>query len=148
MKKIKNAFQYLSYLQYPLMFFGLYYAYKPLIFGTETFWSDINNTLIFMGLGVSFSTLQDPKKMQNKFSQRIWENPKYANAFLIYLALFTLFMLIYGAYGYFFSTKENIQEVALGIMILGISLIGMLKLGIEMAENHSIKEEENSSTEK
>ncbi len=134
MKNLKNIFQYLSYLQYPLAILMLFYAYKPLIFGMETLWSDVNTTLILMGLAVSFSTLQDTTKVQNKFSEKIWKNPKYANAFLIYLAILTLLILGFGVFGYFFSENEKIQEIALGAFVLGIGLIGMLKMSIEMAE--------------
>ncbi|MFK7946592.1 MAG: hypothetical protein AB8G11_03295 [Saprospiraceae bacterium] len=134
MKTIKNTFQYLSYLQYPLMIFGLLYAYKPLIFGMETFWKDINTMLIFTGLAISFSTLQDTTKVQNKLSKKIWKNPKYAKYFLIYLAMMTFLILTFGVFGYFFSTNKNLQEVALGAFVLGIGLIGLLKVAIEMAE--------------
>jgi FlaA1/EpsC-like NDP-sugar epimerase len=142
MKKIKNVFQYLSYLQYPLGILMLFYAYKPLIFGMETFWSDVNTMLVLMGLAVSFSTLQDTTKVQNKISQKIWENPKYANAFLIYLAIMTFLILSFGAFGYFISDNENIQTVALGAFVLGIGLIGMLKMAIEMAEYQQQKQED------
>lgn len=139
MRAIKNAFQYLSYLQYPIVLIALYFAYKPLIFGMEMVWSDLNNTLIFMGLAVSFSTLQDTTKVQNKLSKRVWENSKYATIFLIYLGVITLVVLGFGFYGYFFSEHPNIQEIALGAIIFGISLIGFLKMGIEMAEHHGNK---------
>lgn len=138
---MKNIFQYLSYLQYPLMIFGLFYAYKPLIFGMDNFWKDINTMLIFMGLAISFSTLQDTTKVQNKLSEKVWKNQKYANYFLVYLAIMTFLILGFGVFGYFFSTNENIQEVAFGAFVLGIGLIGLLKMAIEMAEYQQSKNE-------
>ena len=64
--KIKLLFHYISYLQYPLMLIALYFAFKPYFNGLEItnekidlIFRNLNNMLIFMGLGISFSTLQD-----------------------------------------------------------------------------------------
>ena len=62
LKNYKQFFQYLSYAQYPLMLVALYFAYEPLISGVEsldTLFEAYNKSLLFMGLGISFSTLQD-----------------------------------------------------------------------------------------
>ena len=79
----------------------------------ESFWTDLNTALIFMGLAVSFSTLQDTTKVQNKISKRVWENPKYAKAFLIYLSIMIVLIMGFGFFGYFVSKDPNIQEISL-----------------------------------
>jgi hypothetical protein len=140
MENIKKIFVYLSYIQYPLGILALAFTYKPILFGMETFWSDLNISLIFMGLAVSFSTLQDTTKVQNKMSLRVWENPKYARLFLIYLGLMILLIMGFGFFGYFASENQNIQEVAFGAIALSIGLIGLLKAALEMAEFHGKKE--------
>ena len=68
-------FQYLSYLQYPLMIIGLYFFIVPYLYGIDALkenpsliFSNFNFGFIFMGLGLSFSSLQDTTKTQNKFS--------------------------------------------------------------------------------
>jgi predicted lysophospholipase L1 biosynthesis ABC-type transport system permease subunit len=140
MENIKKVFVYLSYIQYPLGILALAFTYKPILFGIETFWSDLNISLIFMGLAVSFSTLQDTTKVQNKMSLRVWENPKYARMFLIYLGLMILLIMGFGLFGYFVSENQNIQEVAFGAIALSIGLIGLLKAALEMAAFHGKKE--------
>jgi len=139
MEKSKQLFQYLSYLQYPLMLLALYFFYKPIFFGKETMWADMNNGLVLMGLAISFSTLQDHTKTQNKLSQRVYENPKYARYFIIYLFVLTLGILGFGIYGYFFATNENIKELSFGAIVFGIGMIGFVKVALEMAAYHSTK---------
>ena len=141
MKTIKSTFQYLSYLQYPLITIGIFYSIKPLFFGIETYWQDINAMLIFMGLAISYSTLQDITKVQNKFSEKVWKNPRYAKYFLVYLMVMIFLILIFGLYGYFFSTNEKLQEVAFGTFVFGIGMIGVLKMSIEMADYQQQKVE-------
>lgn len=76
-------FHLISYLQYLLMLLGLYYAIHPYFNGLDAIannfelaLTDINKMLVWMGLGISFSTLQDTTKTQNDFSRKIWEDPK------------------------------------------------------------------------
>ncbi|MEQ9101170.1 hypothetical protein [Imperialibacter sp.] len=45
-------------------------------------------------------------------------------------------MLAFGMFGYFASENDIIKELAFGVVVLGIGLIGMLKAAIEMFENH------------
>ena len=137
LKNYKLYFQYLSYLQYPLMLIGLYFAYEPIIFDMEIFWESINKSFLFMGLAISFSTLQDSTKTQNKLSRIVYQNPKYAKIFIVYLILLTLFCLIFGVYGFLFSKIEQINQVSLGVLVLGIGMLGMLKMAFEMAAYHS-----------
>jgi len=137
LKNYKLYFQYLSYLQYPLMLIGLYFAYEPILFDIEMFWESMNKSFLFMGLGISFSTLQDTTKTQNKMSRIVYQNPKYAKIFIVYLILLTLFCLIFGIYGFLFSTIEAVSQVSLGILVLGLGILGMLKTAIEMAAYHS-----------
>lgn len=141
MKNATKLFHAISYLQYPLMLVGVYYCYKPLLFNADSIWADYNKALVFIGLAISFSTLQDTTKTQNKISKRIWENPKYAKAFLIYIALLILFIISFGMFGLFASQNPNVQELSFGTIIFGIGLIGLLKTAIEMAENHQKKPE-------
>lgn len=141
MKNYTQIFQYLSYLQYPLMLGAFYFCYKPIIFGDENIWQDINNGLVLIGLGISFSTLQDSTKTQNKLSRIVYENPKYAQYFIIYMLVLTFGTLGFGLFGWFSSENENIKEVSFGFIVLGIGLIGMLKVALEMADYHGSKNE-------
>lgn len=139
----RQFFQYLSYLQYPLMLIGLYFAFKPYLVGFEDlknnpkiFFNCLNSTLIFMGLGISFSSLQDTTKTQNKFSQKIWEDPKKGKIIIILICLQILITLILGLTGYFSSTNSIIKDLSIGLMIFSIGMFGFLKAALEVFENH------------
>jgi hypothetical protein len=112
-----------------------FYFSQPELFA-DIYFSSINNMLILMGIGISFSTLQDVTKTQNKFSRKIYENPKKARVFLRILAVFTALVLLFGVILYFLVTDSRLKELSVGAIVLGIGLIGMLKVGIEMAEYH------------
>ncbi len=139
----KAIFHYLSYLQYPLMFIGLYFAFSPYLSGMEKLkenpdliFQSLNNVLIFMGLGVSFSSLQDTTKTQNKFSRKIYENPRKGKAFILLLCLMILLFLICGLIGYFKSGESVLKNLSVGFIVLSLGMFGFLKAVIEMFENY------------
>jgi hypothetical protein len=88
------------------------------------------------GLGVSFSTLQDTTKTQNSISKRVFENPKYAQRFIVTVALMVAFFVGIGLFGTLISNNPILNELAIGCLGLGIGMLGMLKSIIEMAEYH------------
>lgn len=136
MSNIKNLFHTISYVQYPFMLIALFYAFVPYIQGFDVFWQSINQALIFAGLGISFSTLQDTTKTQNNFSKKIWENPKKGQRALMFIFFSALVMLALGLYGFYVAKDGVVKEVAFGTLMLGIGYIGLLKSAIEMFENH------------
>ena len=138
MKNTKQIFHVLSYIQYPLMLVVLYFYIQVLIsMGTgETDWSALNNALIFLGIQVGFSTLQDTSKVQNKVSRSVWESPRKGTIAIGVITALIILFLISGLIG-FFSSRDTIhKEISFGLIVLGIGLIGMLKGAIEMFENH------------
>ena len=134
----RDIFHKISYAQYPLMFIAVIYALKPYISGFESFFENYNYTLIFMGLAISFSTLQDTTKTQNKLSRKTWENPRKGKRVLVLMGCMALFFLLAGLYGMYVSKIDGLQQVSLGLLVLGIGLIGMLKSATEMFENHRL----------
>ncbi|MEO6948934.1 MAG: hypothetical protein ABI123_04840 [Ginsengibacter sp.] len=142
----RDLFQKISYAQYPMMLIGLFYAFKPYVVGLDTIWENYNLAFIFMGLGISFSTLQDTTKTQNKISRKIWENPKKGKRVLVFLACMALFLILYGLYGIYISKSDALEQVSFGIIVFGIGLIGMLKAAMEMFENHRL--DKNPPTKK
>jgi uncharacterized membrane protein YbhN (UPF0104 family) len=139
----KQAFQVISYLQYPFMVAGLLFCVKPIVFAElSSLFSNLNIGLAFFGLGISFSTLQDTTKTQNDFSKRIYQNPKRSRIFLMVIFLQVLFFSALGLIGLFQSAQSPLNEIALGLISVGIGLIGVLKAAGEMAQHHrSIVEE-------
>jgi len=99
-------------------------------------WVTLNTALLFLGIQIGISTLQDTTKTQNKFSRKIWEHPKKGKITLLLMSFMVVFFLIMGIVGYFKSTENIHKEISFGLIVLGIGLIGMLKSAIEMFENH------------
>lgn len=139
----KIFFHYLSYLQYPLMLIAIFFAIQPYLVGLEAsrsnpqqLYESLNSVLVFMGLGISFSSLQDTSKTQNKMSKKIWEHPKKGKMGLFVLIFLNLFILVIGLLGYFATENSMLKELSFGIIILGIGMLGMLKAAIEMFEHH------------
>lgn len=103
---------------------------------TDEFFLNMNSVLIFYGVGISFSTLQDTTKTQNDYSKRIWESRRKGKIFLIILAICTLLLLTSGFIGYFAADISSLEELSLGLIVFGVGFIGLLKTAVEMYEHH------------
>lgn len=137
----KTFFHYISYLQYPLMLVSLYFAFKPYLQGAEQLDPDVifeslNSLLIFMGLAISFSSLQDTTKTQNKFSERIWKNPKKGKIMIALIGFQIFFLLGLGLVGFFVTKEGVLNQISIGFIVLSLGMFGFLKAAIEMFENH------------
>lgn len=134
MDRYKNIFNRISYLQYPLMLLGVFYCYRPLFTDISTLFVELNKALVFLGLGISFSTLQDTTKVQNNFSKRIYQNVRSTKIFILILSGMVLFFCLTGLSAFFMPEKNAFSELAFGLISVGIGMIGMLKAAVEMAE--------------
>ena len=121
-----KIFAIISYLQYPVIMVGVYY----------TFLQDFDKVLIFMGLGIGFATLEDTSKTQTKLDKIVFEHPKMGKIFLGFISIMTLLAIGYGAFGYLFSDTEKVKDLSVGFIVFGIGMIGLLKTGSEMFDNH------------
>lgn len=138
MSKIKQIFHLISYLQYPAMITGLFFALKPYMDGVSVDLENLNNALVFVGLGISLSTLQDTTKTQNNLFKLIRKNPKTGNSIIILMSVITFLILMLGIFGIFFSGNDMLNELYFGLILLGVGLIGFLKSSIEIIENADI----------
>ena len=138
MGKVKKLFNAISYLQYPLLLVALGYVVYPYFAGFDAFWTSINNALIFSGLAISFSTLQDTTKTQNNFSRKIWEDPRKGMLALMVISGTTLVFLVLGIFGFFVSKGGILKEVSFGVLMLGLGYVGLLKVAIEMHDHHRV----------
>ncbi len=138
MGTIKQIFHLISYLQYPAMITGLFYALKPYIDGVNVDLENLNNALVFVGLGISLSTLQDTTKTQNKIFTMIRKNPKTGKTIIILMSVITFLILVLGIFSIFFSGNDMLNELYFGLILLGVGLIGFLKSAIEIIENTDI----------
>ena len=137
MISFKKEFHYLSYLQYPFMLVAIFYIFRPILNDLKGLLPDFNTGLVYLGLGISLSTLQDTAKTQNKISKRIFQNPRYAKRFLIVLAIEILVFIGLGLFGFYQNQSNPFKELSYGFLSIGIGMIGMLKSASEMAEHQS-----------
>ena len=146
MNNIRDIFHKISYLQYLLMLVGGYFYILFIIslINRNIDWSQLNNVLIFFGISVSLSTLQDPTKTQNKMSKRIWQNPKKGKWALMIIAILVVMLITIGLIGVFSSSESTHQEISFGLVVLGIGYMGVLKVAIEMFENHRLDKNPSS----
>ncbi len=144
MNNVKKTFQIVSYLQYPFMVLGLLFFLKTTYDITylglkNTFLPNLNTALVFYGIGVSFSSLQDITKTQNNFSKKVWENKRKGKIALYSMTVFVFLLFILGGIGYFGSRNKVLNELSIGIIVFGIGFIGLLKVAIEMYEYNQNK---------
>ncbi len=139
----RQVFQWLSYLQYPMLLVTTVYMVQALIalaaFKTAG-WAPVldaaNLVLLYGGVAIGLSSLQDPSKTQNKISQRVWENPAKGRLLLWVLALEAFVPIILGLVGASLAKDTAVSQLALGLVAFGLGMIGLLKTAIEMREHH------------
>ena len=136
--EIKQFFHYVSYIQYPLLAVGMYFVLQPYFNDFDGMFHSLNRAMVFTGIGISLSSLQDTTKTQNETSRKIWESPTKGKIFLVTMSAMTLFFIVAGLFGIFASEEAIISELSLGLVVLGIGLLGLLKAGSEMFENHRL----------
>ena len=135
MREIKQIFHLISYLQYPSMITALFYTFMTYLNGSTAELENLNNALVFVGLGISLSTLQDTTKTQNKLFKLIRKNPKKGKTIIIFMSVITFLILMLGIFSIFFSGNHMLNELYFGLTLLGVGLIGFLKSAIEVIED-------------
>lgn len=140
-------FHRISYLQYPCMLLALFLVSYSIITDIQTIFYYFNHALVFMGLGVSFSTLQDTTTTQNEISRKVWVDPVKGKRMITVSGITTFTFILLGITGLLSSPDSIIRQLSLGFIAFGIGLIGMLKAMIEMFENHRIDKNPNQETE-
>lgn len=136
MKHTFKIFHYLSYFQYPCLVAAIYYCYKPLFAGMDTFIEDVNLGLLFLGIALSFTSLTDIRK-RTKLSDRVFGNPKVAKRWVIYICILLLVIFGMGIFTHF-SQKQTLNELSIGIFVLGIGVIGLLRMNLELIKLYQV----------
>ncbi|MGB3183419.1 MAG: hypothetical protein WBB45_18670 [Cyclobacteriaceae bacterium] len=147
MKKAQLLFHVISYLQYPLMLAGLYYILLPYFNNFDGLFESYNRMLMFSGLAITFSTLQDTTKVQNKLSLRIYRNPKLARYFLASLLIITVLSISAGLAGFLGLHDSKLKELSIGLIVFGVGLLSMLKTVMELAAYHGEQSRKDRLTE-
>ena len=112
---------------------------RPYVTGFATVFTDFNVGLMLLGLGTGLASLQDTTKVQNELSRRVWNHPRWARWTLAAISTTVLFFLVAGALLWSCAGGAQVGDLAVGMMVFGIGLLGFLKAAIEMAEHHAAR---------
>lgn len=137
-KNPRDLFQAVSYLQYPFMLLALAYCFKPFLTGLAGMLEDYNRALLYAGIGIGLSSLQDPTRMQNEVSRRVWQDPRKGRAMLWFIGGMSFAAIVAGLVGVNVASTRAISEVSMGMLSLGLGLLGMLRTAIDMFEHHRV----------
>jgi hypothetical protein len=122
------------------MITALFYTLKPYLDDVPIDFENLNNALVFVGLGISLSTLQDTSKTHNKLFKLIRKNQKSGKRIIIIMSVITFLILALGIFGIFFSGNHMLNELYFGLILLGVGFIGFLKSATEVIENLKLDE--------
>lgn len=135
MERTFKLFHYASFLQYPNLAMAIYYCYRPLFTGFESMVSDYNNGLLFLGIGLSFTSLADLSK-RTKIGDLVFGKKKRAMRWLIYVCVLVITIFGIGILLHFFSPKEDLKQLSTGVFVLGIGVLGLLRMNLEIIKNY------------
>lgn len=140
---LRDIFQWLSYLQYPAMLAAITYTVKSAwavsavgSAGWPPVFDDGNYVLLYAGIGIGLSSLQDPTRTQNEVSRRVWQDPRKGRWMLLLLSFYTLASMAAGLAGAYLADTTAVNQVSLGLVAFGLGMVGLLKTAIEMREHH------------
>ena len=150
----RDIFQGLSYLQYPALLVALGYAAKSgwtLAMAGSGSWAavydDWNYVLLYAGIGIGLSSLQDPTRTQNALSKRVWQDPRKGRWMLVLLSFYTVTPMVAGLFGAYLADTTVVNQLSLGLVAFGLGMVGLLKTAIEMREHHRVDKPPASSSE-
>lgn len=148
----REVFQRISYLQYPALFAAMAYAVgagMAAVSVGRTGWAPVldgwNHMLLYAGIGIGLSSLQDPRRTQNTLSLRVWRDPRKGRWMLVLIAFYALAAMALGLLGAHAAAGTAVQQLALGLLAFGLGMVGLLKTAIEMREHHRL--DRNPATE-
>lgn len=151
---VRDVFQWVSYLQYPALLVAVGYAVKATLSiatagadGWSPVFDDANYVLLYAGVGIGLSSLQDPTRTQNEVSRRVWQDARKGRWMLALLALYALGAMAGGLAGAYLADSTVVNQLSLGLMAFGLGMVGLLKTAIEMREHHRLDKQSASSSE-
>ncbi len=134
----RQLFQWLSYLQYPALLVAALHAMQPLLHNGQGLLDAYNSALLYAGVGVGLSSLQDPTKTQNTMSRKVWQDPRKGALMLGVLGVQTLLPIMLGLVGAALADTTALSQLSLGCVAFGLGMIGLLKTAMEMREHHRL----------
>ena len=120
--KIFNLISYLSILFYCWAIYFLFQLIKIVKTGNNG-WEQMNNFLVLAGIGLAFSSLKDPNRSYNFISKRIRKNEILGTLVIVLVSLSIVGFILFGLSMMFFSKTYRSEAIAVGMIVLGLSLI-------------------------
>ena len=150
MEKIFKTLHYVSFLQYPFMLIALYYCYEPLIKGFDSLDRDAiienyNLGFLFFGIALSFTSLADLRK-RTKLGDKIFGKEKSAKRWLIFASCIILMIFSFAVICKFFTKDEELENLSIGIFVLGIGMLGLFRMNIEIIKTYQNDWDKNTIT--
>ena len=149
---IRDVFQWVSYLQYPAMLAAIAYTAKSAWTashmgpaGWSPVFDDWNYVLLYAGISVGLSSLQDSTRTQNDVSRRVWQDPRKGRWMLMLLSAYAMGAMVVGLVGAYMAESTVVNQLSLGLMAFGLGMVGLLKTAIEMREHHRLDKQPASS---
>jgi len=136
--EVRQVVQWVSYLAYPALLVAFGYAARPLFNGMDGMLDAYNSALLYAGVGVGMSSLQDPARTQNRMSRKVWEDPRKGRWMLWLLSAQALLPIVLGLLGTALADSATLSQMSLGLVAFGLGMIGLLKTAIEMREHHRL----------
>ena len=141
----RDLFQALSYLQYPMMLVAAVFTVQAVLAMLDvraTGWGPVierlNDVLLYAGVGIGLSSMQDPRRTQNAVSLRTWRDPAKGRLALWVIALEAFVPIVVGLVGAAQADDSALRQLSLGLVAFGLGMLGLLKTAIEMREHHRI----------
>lgn len=138
-----DLFQVVSYLQYPALLAALGHTVASVVAASgaaTSGWAPVfaqwNYALLYMGIGIGVSSLQDPTRTQNAVSLRVWQDPRKGRWMLILLAGYAVVAMLGGLAGAYMAADTAVNQLSLGLVAVGLGLLGLLKTAMAMREHH------------
>ncbi len=135
----------MSYLQYPAMLAAVAYmgksgwsASRTTSAGWSPVFDDWNYALLYAGIGIGLSSLQDPTRTQNQVSRRVWQDPRKGGWMLVLLSGYAIGTMVVGLAGAYMADSTVVNQLSLGLVAFGLGMVGLLKTAIEMREHHRL----------
>ena len=90
--------------------------------GLALVYDDWNYVLLYAGIGIGLSSLQDPTKTQNEISRRVWQDPRKGRWMLILLAAYALGAMGVGLVGAYLAADSVVNQLSLGLVAFGLGM--------------------------
>ena len=100
--------------------------------------SSYNSGFLYLGVALSFTSLTDIRK-RTKIGNWVFGKPKNAKRWIVYLCVLVVVIFAMGVFVQFFAENQNLKGLATGIFVLGIGVVGLLRMNLEIIKSYQLE---------